>query len=322
MSEELDLDAIEAEYHETAFVALADWAVDHALILISALRAERERRERTDKRLHALTKHLARVEPDCAEAVLAGMSIEEIVDGFFYPSSRVYAALSQAWPDGNVPSVSQDDLAELSVAIINERDAALARVGELEARLAEQMPVVDAAVNWLEASLLLTQPRRPLLSPVQRHEIEQAFNRLGDVVSNFTAPPAAKPDGTRFGTRREAMAMVREMVEGQPDATPAAKPEADPAAEAPVSYGDPRDAELERLRGVVGELEASLRRAATLARLVTFGQVLDAGDAELSAAGLNPYCVNEGLAERDQRLENLWWIDSALFAARDAKGGA
>jgi hypothetical protein len=33
----------------------------------------------------------------------------------------------------------------------------------------------------------------------------------------------------------------------------------------------------------------------------TIGQILDSGDRAINASGLNPYCVNEGLATREDR---------------------
>jgi hypothetical protein len=45
-----------------------------------------------------------------------------------------------------------------------------------------------------------------------------------------------------------------------------------------------------------------LRKMATLASLVTVRQVIEAGDKYINAAGLNPWCMNEGLATGNERV--------------------
>lgn len=52
-----------------------------------------------------------------------------------------------------------------------------------------------------------------------------------------------------------------------------------------------------------------IERLAPLVRLLTIGQVVDAGSAAIDAAGLDPYVLNEGRAERDDRI-HAWWLDS------------
>ena len=55
----------------------------------------------------------------------------------------------------------------------------------------------------------------------------------------------------------------------------------------------------------------ALQRADVLVRLLTVRQVIEAGDEAIEAAGLNPWCVNEGLADGSERI-SLWRIDAAL----------
>jgi hypothetical protein len=69
--------------------------------------------------------------------------------------------------------------------------------------------------------------------------------------------------------------------------------------------------ELVFLEKRVVELEAALRRAQRLVRLLTVGQVVDAGDDAIEAAGLNTWCVNEGLATRESKL-NPTFLDYVL----------
>jgi hypothetical protein len=62
------------------------------------------------------------------------------------------------------------------------------------------------------------------------------------------------------------------------------------------------------------ELIAALRRAQQLVRLLTVRQVIAAGDDAIDAAGLNPYCINEGQASGDERI-SVWWIEAAIAKA-------
>lgn len=57
-----------------------------------------------------------------------------------------------------------------------------------------------------------------------------------------------------------------------------------------------------------------LRRAKVLVGLVGIGAILDAGDAAIDASGLNPWCVNEGRATREDKT-STWWIDGAIEKA-------
>jgi hypothetical protein len=62
------------------------------------------------------------------------------------------------------------------------------------------------------------------------------------------------------------------------------------------------------------ELIAALRRALPLIRLLTVRQVIEAGDEAIDAAGLNPWCINEGRATGDEFISG-WWIESAIDSA-------
>lgn len=61
----------------------------------------------------------------------------------------------------------------------------------------------------------------------------------------------------------------------------------------------------------IGRLRAALERTIALAELVTVKQVIDAGDEVIEAAGLNPWCIAEGLADGSEPV-SLWWAYSAL----------
>jgi hypothetical protein len=62
------------------------------------------------------------------------------------------------------------------------------------------------------------------------------------------------------------------------------------------------------------DLVAALERAQKLARLVTVRQVIEAGDDAIDAAGLNPWAINEGLAEGNEPI-GAHFIDAALTLA-------
>lgn len=61
----------------------------------------------------------------------------------------------------------------------------------------------------------------------------------------------------------------------------------------------------DELACMVLELQDELKRAKKLASLVTVRQVIDVGDEYIEAAGLNPWCLNEGLTTGDERI-NIW----------------
>lgn len=75
-----------------------------------------------------------------------------------------------------------------------------------------------------------------------------------------------------------------------------------------VQHLDERIAEL---TAQVAHALTALRRASHLVPLVTVRQAVEAGDDALDAAGLNPYCMNEGLAEGDERIGS-WWLEDAI----------
>lgn len=70
------------------------------------------------------------------------------------------------------------------------------------------------------------------------------------------------------------------------------------------------DAILDRVK----RLEDALRRADLLVQLVTVRQVIDSGNSAIEAAGLDPWCINEGKATGDEHL-SPYWIDAALNEA-------
>ncbi len=66
-------------------------------------------------------------------------------------------------------------------------------------------------------------------------------------------------------------------------------------------------------------LREALRRCLPLVSLVTVRQALDGGGKALEASGLNPWCLNEGLATGGERI-GTWWAEAALETA-DASAG-
>lgn len=63
-------------------------------------------------------------------------------------------------------------------------------------------------------------------------------------------------------------------------------------------------------------LVEALRRAQRLVTLLTVRQVIEAGDDFIEAAGLNPWCMNEGLAQGGERI-GTGFIDAALSSAQE-----
>jgi len=53
----------------------------------------------------------------------------------------------------------------------------------------------------------------------------------------------------------------------------------------------------------------SMRTLLPLLRLLTVRQVIDAGDEAINACGLNPWCLNEGRAEPEDRAFDHWRSD-------------
>lgn len=50
------------------------------------------------------------------------------------------------------------------------------------------------------------------------------------------------------------------------------------------------------------DIVKEFKRLQILVNLVTVGQVIDAGDKAIEAAGLNPYALNEGRCDRKDRI--------------------
>lgn len=59
-------------------------------------------------------------------------------------------------------------------------------------------------------------------------------------------------------------------------------------------------------------------RAQLLLRGLTVGAVMERGIEAINAAGLNPYCVNEGRASGQERISTDW-LDAAIAAAKAAE---
>lgn len=60
---------------------------------------------------------------------------------------------------------------------------------------------------------------------------------------------------------------------------------------------------------------AALERARPLVALLTVRQVIEAGDDAIAAAGLNPWCMNEGLARGDEPI-GAHFIERAIATAK------
>ncbi len=72
--------------------------------------------------------------------------------------------------------------------------------------------------------------------------------------------------------------------------------------------GESRILDQEKVATEIERLQITLRRAKVLVELVTVRQAIQAGDAAIEAAGLNPYAMNEGLATGDEPL-GTWWME-------------
>ena len=56
----------------------------------------------------------------------------------------------------------------------------------------------------------------------------------------------------------------------------------------------------------MSEAIKALERAKILIGLLTVEQVISAGDEFISASGLNPWCLNEGLAAGDEKISTAF----------------
>lgn len=63
----------------------------------------------------------------------------------------------------------------------------------------------------------------------------------------------------------------------------------------------------------VAELIDAAERANKLIGLLTVRQVIEGGDEAIDAAGLNPWCINEGLADGSEAI-GFWRLGHALAA--------
>jgi hypothetical protein len=73
---------------------------------------------------------------------------------------------------------------------------------------------------------------------------------------------------------------------------------------------------IDTLLSQIEEMREREKRTNVLLRLLTVGQILRGGDEAILAAGLDPWCVNEGRAEMDDR----WtppWANTALLSQTD-----
>lgn len=99
----------------------------------------------------------------------------------------------------------------------------------------------------------------------------------------------------------------------------------DRLAEYLVHRGESHSAEWGEAAAAVRELleddrtvPKALQRAEKLVPLLTVRQVISAGDDAIEAAGLNPWCINEGLATGDECIGRQWWLTEAI---EKVKGG-
>lgn len=60
-------------------------------------------------------------------------------------------------------------------------------------------------------------------------------------------------------------------------------------------------------RDEIERLSAIMERARPLVALVTVRMAIHGGDETIAASGLNPWCMNEGLATGDEGI-STWWM--------------
>ena len=66
----------------------------------------------------------------------------------------------------------------------------------------------------------------------------------------------------------------------------------------------------------IAALVEALRRTEKLCQLLTVRQVVEGGNGYIEAAGLNPYCINEGLATGNEYID-VWFARAAVKSAEE-----
>lgn len=69
----------------------------------------------------------------------------------------------------------------------------------------------------------------------------------------------------------------------------------------------------------IREMRIALERAQTLLSLLTVKQVVEGGDETIQAAGLDPYCINEGLAQGDEKI-STYFAELAILLGKSMEG--
>lgn len=69
-----------------------------------------------------------------------------------------------------------------------------------------------------------------------------------------------------------------------------------------------------RLIAAAPQMLEALKKAKELVKLITVRQVIDGGNAAIDASGLNPWCINEGLAYGNEPID-ISFITAAISAA-------
>lgn len=73
---------------------------------------------------------------------------------------------------------------------------------------------------------------------------------------------------------------------------------------------------IEAQRECIRQLLSALERCKRLVGLISVRQVIENGGSAIDAAGLNPWCMNEGLATGAE-LISTWWLESAIAKAEE-----
>lgn len=166
--------------------------------------------------------------------------------------------------------------------------------------------------------------------PVPQDEIDEAVRLLTLAADGLDAPE----DQDGIARVMAWLERLRAVAAPEPEATvPVAWIIVNPFLERMLSWGPGKPAVMgqERAfpvyrRSVPAPEPAPREAIEALERLekvlplfgaLTVRDVLNAGDAAIDAAGLNPWCVNEGRATGDEPL-SLWWLDDAIATIRSA----